>query len=127
MGWPFSFYDQTSNPTARLGAKKLADKARELAKADATALVQQFGEVGKRKFNLAACGWGFSLMNTGSLILRFVPLGWIVGLGCFALPKNELGVLYSQRFRLVVNHARPSEACWGMLVEDIYVAGLIVA
>jgi Protein of unknown function (DUF3150) len=36
------------------GISALADKARELAKADATELVQQFGQLGRRRFNLAA-------------------------------------------------------------------------
>ena len=36
------------------GLNQLADKARELARADATELVTRFGQLGKRKFNLAA-------------------------------------------------------------------------
>ena len=36
------------------GLSQLADKARALARSDATQLVQRFGELGKRKFNLAA-------------------------------------------------------------------------
>jgi len=36
------------------GLSKLRDKARELASADASALVSRFGELGRRKFNLAA-------------------------------------------------------------------------
>jgi len=36
------------------GLNQLAGKARELARADATELVNQFGQLGKRKFNLAA-------------------------------------------------------------------------
>ena len=36
------------------GLGQLRDKAKQLAKADATVLVQRFGELGKRKFNLAA-------------------------------------------------------------------------
>jgi hypothetical protein len=40
--------------TLRQGLSALADKARELAKADATELVQQFGQLGRRRFNLAA-------------------------------------------------------------------------
>jgi hypothetical protein len=36
------------------GLSQLGDKARELAAADATLLVQSFGQVGRRKFNLAA-------------------------------------------------------------------------
>ena len=36
------------------GLNKLAGKARELARADATELVNRFGQLGKRKFNLAA-------------------------------------------------------------------------
>lgn len=36
------------------GLNQLADKARALARSDATQLVQRFGELGKRKFNLAA-------------------------------------------------------------------------
>lgn len=38
----------------RQGLRNLAEKARELAGADAGALVQRFGELGKRRFNLAA-------------------------------------------------------------------------
>jgi hypothetical protein len=38
----------------RQGLSNLADKARELARADATELVQRFGEVGRRRFHLAA-------------------------------------------------------------------------
>jgi hypothetical protein len=38
----------------RQGLSDLADKARELARADATELVQRFGEVGRRRFHLAA-------------------------------------------------------------------------
>jgi len=40
--------------TLRQGLGALADKARELAKTDATELVQQFGQLGRRRFNLAA-------------------------------------------------------------------------
>lgn len=36
------------------GLGQLRDKAKQLAKADATVLVQRFGELGRRKFNLAA-------------------------------------------------------------------------
>ena len=36
------------------GLEALRDKARELAQADATALVAQFGQLGRRKFHLAA-------------------------------------------------------------------------
>ncbi len=36
------------------GLSRLRDKARELAHADASALVERFGEMGRRKFNLAA-------------------------------------------------------------------------
>ncbi len=36
------------------GLSKLRDKAKELASADASALVERFGELGRRKFNLAA-------------------------------------------------------------------------
>ena len=36
------------------GLEALRDKARELAQADATALVEQFGQLGRRKFHLAA-------------------------------------------------------------------------
>jgi len=36
------------------GLSALAGKARELAQADATELVQRFGEVGRRRFHLAA-------------------------------------------------------------------------
>jgi hypothetical protein len=38
----------------RQGLTALADKARELAKSDASELVQQFGQLGRRRFNLAA-------------------------------------------------------------------------
>ena len=38
----------------RQGLTALADKARELANTDATALVEQFGQMGRRRFNLAA-------------------------------------------------------------------------
>jgi hypothetical protein len=50
--------DYRSSPTARhslvQGLSQLRDKARQLARSDATLLVQRFGELGKRKFNLAA-------------------------------------------------------------------------
>ena len=36
------------------GLARLADQARQLAQADATQLVQRFGEQGRRKFTLAA-------------------------------------------------------------------------
>jgi hypothetical protein len=36
------------------GLGQLRDKAKQLAKADATVIVQRFGELGRRKFNLAA-------------------------------------------------------------------------
>ena len=36
------------------GLNRLADEARKLAKQDATELVQRFGELGRRKFHLAA-------------------------------------------------------------------------
>ncbi|MEA3210779.1 MAG: hypothetical protein QOE70_3836 [Chthoniobacter sp.] len=36
------------------GLTALADKAKELARADTTEIVQRFGQIGKRKFNLAA-------------------------------------------------------------------------
>ena len=36
------------------GLNSLADEARKLAKQDATELVQRFGELGRRKFHLAA-------------------------------------------------------------------------
>jgi len=38
----------------RQGLTALADKARELAKSDTSQLVQQFGQMGKRRFHLAA-------------------------------------------------------------------------
>jgi hypothetical protein len=38
----------------RQGLNALAGKARELMQADATEIVQRFGELGKRRFNLAA-------------------------------------------------------------------------
>jgi hypothetical protein len=37
-----------------IGLNQLADHANVLARSDATALVQRFGEVGRRKFHLAA-------------------------------------------------------------------------
>jgi hypothetical protein len=36
------------------GLASLANQARNFARQDATELVQRFGELGKRKFNLAA-------------------------------------------------------------------------
>ena len=36
------------------GLSRLRDKAKEMATADATSLVERFGELGRRKFNLAA-------------------------------------------------------------------------
>jgi hypothetical protein len=46
---------QVPNSSCMLqGLGQLRDKAKQLAKADATVLVQRFGELGKRKFNLAA-------------------------------------------------------------------------
>jgi hypothetical protein len=49
-------YRDSAVARARLkqGLSRLADQARTLAKADSTELVQRFGEMGKRKFNLAA-------------------------------------------------------------------------
>jgi len=38
----------------RQGLSELAGKARELAKADATELVARFGQMGRRRFHLAA-------------------------------------------------------------------------
>ena len=38
----------------RSGLSALAGKARELARADATELVEQFGQMGRRRFHLAA-------------------------------------------------------------------------
>ena len=47
---------QFSCARARLknGLSQLANQARQLARQDATELVQRFGELGRRKFNLAA-------------------------------------------------------------------------
>jgi hypothetical protein len=36
------------------GLSQLANQARNLARQDASELVQRFGELGRRKFNLAA-------------------------------------------------------------------------
>jgi hypothetical protein len=49
-------YRDSKYAKARLkaGLSNLANTARDLAKQDATELVQRFGELGKRKFNLAA-------------------------------------------------------------------------
>jgi hypothetical protein len=49
-------YRDSAHARQRLkqGLGKLADHARQLAKADATELVQRFGELGRRKFHLAA-------------------------------------------------------------------------
>ncbi len=49
-------YRDSKTARARLkqGLSQLADTAHQLAKQDATELVQRFGELGKRKFNLAA-------------------------------------------------------------------------
>ena len=49
-------YRDSAVARARLkqGLSKLADQAKQLAKQDATELVQRFGELGRRKFNLAA-------------------------------------------------------------------------
>jgi predicted oxidoreductase len=49
-------YRDSAVARARLknGLAQLANQARNLARLDATELVQRFGEMGKRKFNLAA-------------------------------------------------------------------------
>jgi len=49
-------YRDSAVARARLknGLSQLANQARQLAKADATELVNRFGEMGRRKFNLAA-------------------------------------------------------------------------
>lgn len=49
-------YRDSSRARSRLvnGLSALANTAREMAKQDATELVQRFGQVGVRKFNLAA-------------------------------------------------------------------------
>ena len=49
-------YRDSAVARARLkqGLSKLADQAKQLAKQDASELVQRFGELGRRKFNLAA-------------------------------------------------------------------------
>jgi hypothetical protein len=39
---------------SKQGLSSLANEARNLARQDATDLVQRFGELGRRKFNLAA-------------------------------------------------------------------------
>lgn len=45
---------RTAQRKLKDGLTALADKARELAKADTAQLVQQFGQLGKRRFHLAA-------------------------------------------------------------------------
>jgi hypothetical protein len=45
---------QVSQQRLRQGLTALADKARELSKADASEVVQQFGQLGRRRFHLAA-------------------------------------------------------------------------
>jgi hypothetical protein len=49
-------YRDSSVARARLkrGLSSLANQAKQLAKQDATQLVNRFGEMGRRKFNLAA-------------------------------------------------------------------------
>ena len=49
-------YRDSATARARLknGLSNLANEARKLARQDATELVQRFGEMGRRKFNLAA-------------------------------------------------------------------------
>jgi hypothetical protein len=49
-------YRDSAVSRARLkqGLSQLANQAKQLAKQDATELVQRFGELGRRKFNLAA-------------------------------------------------------------------------
>jgi len=49
-------YRDSAHAQRRLkqGLGQLADAARQLARADATELVQRFGELGRRKFHLAA-------------------------------------------------------------------------
>ena len=49
-------YRDSAVSRARLkqGLSQLANQAKQLAKQDATELVQRFGEMGRRKFNLAA-------------------------------------------------------------------------
>ena len=45
---------KTAQARLKAGLSNLANTARQLARQDATELVQRFGELGKRKFNLAA-------------------------------------------------------------------------
>jgi hypothetical protein len=49
-------YRDSAVARARLkqGLSQLANQAKQLARSDATELVQRFGELGRRKFNLAA-------------------------------------------------------------------------
>jgi hypothetical protein len=49
-------YRDSAVARARLkqGLAQLANQAKQLARSDATELVQRFGEPGRRKFNLAA-------------------------------------------------------------------------
>lgn len=49
-------YRDSAVARARLkqGLSTLANQAKQLARSDATELVQRFGELGRRKFNLAA-------------------------------------------------------------------------
>ncbi len=46
--------DKTAQVRLKAGIQTLADEARRLAHADASEIVARFGEMGKRKFNLAA-------------------------------------------------------------------------
>ena len=46
--------DKTAQVRLRAGIQGLAEEARRLASADASEIVARFGEMGKRKFNLAA-------------------------------------------------------------------------
>lgn len=46
--------NQSAQRKLRQGLSALADKARELAKEDTSELVQNFGQLGRRRFNLAA-------------------------------------------------------------------------
>ena len=46
--------DRQARTKLETGIRKLADTAREMARQDAAEIVERFGQLGARKFNLAA-------------------------------------------------------------------------
>ena len=61
--------NHSAQRSLRDGLSALAGKARELAQADARELVQQFGQLGRRRFHLAACRAGRPLRSADVRLL----------------------------------------------------------